>query len=132
MNGLKVRKLAAIVAGSALLGAAVAPMVSAITSNEAKSVVYDASMSPVVNVVVGQNAAVSDGVWAGNIARKVVEKAVKTMTYTGGIPAGGSVQVTDLAATLALGGTVTVTGGKVFDNVNLSSATGSAAEYGQG
>ena len=83
MNGLKIRKLAAVVAGAALFGAAVAPMASALTSTEVKSVVYDASMSPVANIVVGQNAHVSDGVWAGNIARKVVEKAVVQKTWNG-------------------------------------------------
>lgn len=132
MNGLKVRKLAAVVAGGALLGAAMAPMVSAINSSEAKSVVYNADMSPVVNVVVGKNAAVSDGVWAGNIARKIVEKAVKEMTYTGGAGGSGTAVVSDLSAVLALGGTVTVTGGKTFDTANLNSASGTAAvEYGQ-
>lgn len=132
MNGLKVRKLAAVVAGGALLGAAMAPMVSAINSSEAKSVVYNADMSPVVNVVVGKNAAVSDGVWAGNIARKIVEKAVKEMTYTGGAGGSGTAVVSDLSAVLALGGTVTVTGGKTFDTANLNSASGNAAvEYGQ-
>ncbi len=129
MNGLKVRKLAAIVAGGALLGAAVAPMVSAITSSEAKSVVYSAEMSPNVNIVVGSNAAVSDGVWAGNIARKIVEKAVVDKTGTGS-GAGGNVSVTDLAAVLSLGGSVTVTGGKTFNNINLDSVR-SGNEYEQ-
>ncbi|MFH0970059.1 MAG: hypothetical protein V1776_01210 [Candidatus Diapherotrites archaeon] len=132
MNGLKIRKLAAVIAGGALLGAAVAPMVSAISGSDAKSVVYNADMSPVVNIVVGKSAAVSDGVWAGNIARKVVEKAVMTKTYTGGAGESGSVVVSDLAAVLSLGGTVTVTGGKTFDTANLNSSSGNAAvEYGQ-
>ncbi len=129
MNGLKVRKLAAIVAGGALLGAAAAPMVSAITSAEAKANVYDSAMSPVVNIVVGSTANISDGVWAGNIARKIVEKAVMDKSGTGG--AGGTVTVTDLAAVLSLGGTVTVSGGKTFDNTSLNSASGQV-EYGQG
>ncbi len=127
MNVLKVRKLAAIVAGGALLGAAMAPMVSAITSAEAKSVTYNAEMSPNVNIVVGSSAAVSDGVWAGNIARKVVEKAVMEKVYTGGTGTGTAV-VTDIAAVLALGGTVTTSGGKTFDNTPLNS-TGATAEY---
>lgn len=130
MNGLKIRKLAAVVAGGALLGAAVAPMVSAITSSDAKSVVYSADMSPVVNIVVGQNAAVSDGVWAGNIARKVVEKAVMNKTYTGGASGSGTASVTDLAAVLSLGGTVTVTGGKTFNSAKLDSES-STDEYVQ-
>jgi hypothetical protein len=130
MNVLKVRKLAAIVAGGALLGAAVAPMVSAITSAEAKSLTYNAEMSPNVNIVVGSSAAISDGVWAGNIARKVVEKAVMEKVYTGGATGNGTVAVTDIATVLALGGTVTTTGGKVFDNTGLNS-TGATAEYQQ-
>lgn len=132
MNGLKIRKLAAVVAGAALLGTAVAPMASALTSTEVKSVVYDTSMSPVANIVVGQNAHVSDGVWAGNIARKVVEKAVvqKSWNGTGSGSGLGTAQVTDLAAKLSIGGTVTVTGGKTFDNVNLNSAA-NQDEYGQ-
>lgn len=131
MNGLKIRKLAAVVAGGALLGAAAAPMVSAITSAEAKSVVYNADMSPVVNVVVGGTAAVSDGVWAGNIARAIVANAMQTKTYTGGGAGGsGTAVVTDLAAVLSLGGTVTVTGGKTFNNVKLNSVQ-SGNEYEQ-
>ncbi len=132
MNGLKIRKLAAVVAGAALFGAAVAPMASALTSTEVKSVVYDASMSPVANIVVGQNAHVSDGVWAGNIARKVVEKAVvqKTWNGTGSGSGLGTASVTDLAAKLSIGGTVTVSGGKTFDSSNLNSISGQD-EYGQ-
>ncbi len=128
MNGLKVRKLAAIVAGGALVGAAVAPMVSAITSGEAKAVTYGADMSPLVNIVVGSSAAVSDGVWAGNIARKVVEKAVIQKVGTGS--GNGSVSVTDLAAVLSLGGTVTVSGGKTFNSATLNSVS-TTAEYQQ-
>lgn len=128
MNGLKVRKLAAIVAGGALVGAAVAPMVSAITSAEAKAVTYGADMSPLVNIVVGSSAAVSDGVWAGNIARKVVEKAVMQKVGTGS--GNGSVSVTDLAAVLSLGGTVTVSGGKTFNSATLNSVS-TTAEYQQ-
>jgi len=128
MNGLKVRKLAAIVAGGALVGAAVAPMVSAITSAEAKAVTYGADMSPLVNIVVGSSAAVSDGVWAGNIARKVVEKAVIQKVGTGS--GNGSVSVTDLAAVLSLGGTVTVSGGKTFNSATLNSVS-TTAEYQQ-
>lgn len=130
MNGLKIRKLAAIVAGGALLGAAMAPMVSAITSAEAKSVTYNAEMSPNVNIVVGSSAAVSDGVWAGNIARKVVEKAVMEKVYTGGAAGSGTAVVTDLSALLSLGGTVTVTGGKTFNTSNLVS-NGNGQEYEQ-
>ncbi|MBM3282272.1 MAG: hypothetical protein FJY86_02950 [Candidatus Diapherotrites archaeon] len=104
-------------------------MVSAITSTEAKAVVYSAEMSPNVNIVVGSSAAVSDGVWAGNIARKVVEKAVMEKVYTGGTGNGTAV-VTDLAAVLSLGGTVTVSGGKMFDNTTIDSVSGQT-EYAQ-
>lgn len=132
MNGLKIRKLAAIVAGGALLGAAVAPMVSAqLTSDQVKSTVYDSGMSPVMNVVVGETANILDGVWAGNLVRKMVEQAVTTKTFDGTSGGNGSVSVTDLEAVLALGGTVTVTGGKTLDNAFLNSVSGTSDEYSQ-
>lgn len=130
MNGLKIRKLAAIAAGAALVGAAAAPFVSAqVTSAQAKSAIYDAMGSPVMNLVVGQNAAISDAVWAGNIAVAAASKAVKEMSFTGGSGSGG-VTVTDLSAVLALGGTVTVTGGKTFNSATLDSVS-STGEYVQ-
>ncbi len=133
MNGLKIRKLAAVVAGGALLGAAAAPMVSAaFTSDQVKNTVYDTGMSPVVNVVVGSTAAISDAVWAGNIARSVVEHAVITQTSdgSGGNGGSGNISVTDLSAVLSIGGSVTLTGGKTF-NSNPLISNGSSNEYDQ-
>src|SRR3989344_4185121 len=51
MKGLNVKKLAAIATGAALLGTAVAPIVSAISVQ--KSDIYSSDGKPVVNIVVG-------------------------------------------------------------------------------
>lgn len=128
MKKLTVGKIAAIAAGAVLVGASIAPLVAGISSSDAKTAIYDASGSPVVNVVVGSSAAVSDAVWAGNIAAKIVEKAVTTGTGTGGSSDGslGTAQVTDLAAKLVLGGTVTYDNAKTFDTNTLDSFSGTA------
>ncbi|MBI4043623.1 MAG: S-layer protein [Candidatus Diapherotrites archaeon] len=135
MKKLNVKKLAAVGAGAALVGMAVAPIVSAaLTPSEVKSAVYDASGSPLVNVVVGSEAATSDAIWAGNIVRKIVEKATTTGTVTvqGSGPGGalGTAEVTDLSVDLTIGGTVTYENAKLYDTNYLDSRSGGTSfEY---
>ncbi len=103
MKGLNVRKLAAIAVGGALVGSALAPLAAAITLE--KSNIVNSSGTPIVNVVVGTNgAAVSDFVWAGNIAAKVAQLATVESDVTGGT---GTADPTDLSVDLAVGGEVT-------------------------
>jgi hypothetical protein len=100
MKGLNVRRLAAIAVGGALVGSALAPLAAAITLE--KSNIVNSSGTPIVNVVVGTNgAAVSDFVWAGNIAAKVAQLATTETDVAGGT---GTALVTDLSVDLTSGG----------------------------
>ena len=106
MRGLNIRKLAAIAVGGALVGSALAPMAAAI-SLQKSDVVNTATGAPIVNVVVGTNgAAVSDFVWAGNIAAKVAQLATKESSVTGGT---GTANPTDLSVDLTVGGSASYT-----------------------
>ncbi len=113
MKGFNIKKLVTIAVGAALVGSAVAPIAAAAFTDLTKSDVVDASGSPVVDIVVGSRAAVSDVVWAGNIAAKLAQLATKTTAVTGGAGAA-SPTVSDISVTVAVGGTTTVTGGKTF------------------
>ncbi len=106
MKGLNVRKLAAIAVGGALVGSALAPLAAAITLDKSK-IVNTETGKPIVNVVVGtQGAAVSDFVWAGNIAAKVAQLATVEEPVSGGT---GTAVPTNLSVDLASGGEVTYT-----------------------
>ncbi|MBI4044322.1 MAG: S-layer protein [Candidatus Diapherotrites archaeon] len=108
MKGLNIKKLAAIAAGGALLATAVAPIVSALDLT--KTDVFNDAGSPIVKVVVGSSSAPSDGVWAGNIAAAIANKARTYKTVdVGGAPGegAGEATVTDLSAKLIVGGSVT-------------------------
>src|SRR3989344_8065182 len=104
MKGLNIKKLAAVVAGGALLGTAFAPIVSALDLT--KTDVFNDTGSPIVKVVVGSSSAPSDGVWAGNIAAAIANKArtYKTVDVGGAPGAGGEATVTDISAKLIVGG----------------------------
>ena len=116
MKGLSIKKLAAVAAGAALVGSALLPIVTAAASDLTKTDIYSDG-TPAVNIVVGASAAVSDVVWAGNIAAAVARNAVTTAETTGtptpsscggagswGAPSG-------LKATIVVGGTTKITGG---------------------
>ncbi|MFH1391773.1 MAG: S-layer protein [Candidatus Diapherotrites archaeon] len=127
MKGFNVKKLAAIGVGAALLASAVAPIVSA--SNVQKDDIYNSNGSPNVNIVIGSQAALSDAVWAGNLAAKIAEKAASTgrvsVSATG--EDGGSVSeldLSDLTIDVTVGGTVTFGAGSKEYKVNMSSASG--------
>ncbi len=127
MKGLSIKKLAAVGIGAALVGTALAPMVSAALSLQ-KSDIYGASGSPNVSIVVGSDAQVSDGVWAGNIAAKIAEKATMTKTVsvsgTPGEGGGSDASVSDLSVDLTIGGTVSYGAGSKQYKFDLNSKAG--------
>ena len=131
MKGLNIKKLAAIAIGGALIGSALAPVVSAaVTSNvdqlQKSDIVNSVTGSPVVNVVAGSGAAPSDFVWAGNIAAKVAQLASveKTVAVTGGGDAS-TADPSGLTVDVTVGGTVSYSeaSSQVYDNTNLTSST---------
>jgi hypothetical protein len=126
MRNLNIKKLAAVAAGAALVGTALAPMASAISLT--KSEIISDLGNPVVDVVVGKKAAISDAVWAGNIAVAIGQKAYTESPVAVDAPdcsGGATPSVTDLTVDLTVGGTTTVTGGKTFfANMNSASSNG--------
>lgn len=129
MKGINVKKLAAIATGAALLGSAVAPIVMA--ASVQKSDVYNDDGTPRGNIVVGSQAALSDAIWAGNLAAKIAEKATTTKEVevkagTGeDAKASGNLDLADLTVDVSVGGTVKFGAGSKTYNVTLNS--GSAA-----
>ena len=129
MKKIGVKKLAALAAGAALVGTAVAPFVSAAASDIMKDDVYQAGGAPAVNVVVGTSSMPSDGVVAGQIARAIALGAVTEVTPSCTVTGGGSVTpgqavVSDLSVDLRLGGTQTYENSKRYD-ASLNSTTSS-------
>ncbi|MCX8158231.1 MAG: S-layer protein [Candidatus Diapherotrites archaeon] len=127
MKGMSVKKIAAIAAGAALVGSALAPFVSAI----GKSDVINDNGTPKVKVVVGSAAQITDAVWAGNIAAKIASLAYSEQTVTcSGSAASATCQLTNPSATvdLTVGGrsTFSLEDTKVF-RTTLDSSTGSSA-----
>ncbi|MBT4192453.1 MAG: S-layer protein [Candidatus Diapherotrites archaeon] len=116
MKGLSIKKVVAIGLGAALVGSALAPVVSAanMTPTGLDDLTVDDVVSsagvPVVDVVVGSNAGVSDVVWAGNIAARVAQLAT---TAVGGESGATSVDVT-------VGGVQTTVGSGNTDENTLS------------
>ena len=88
MKGLNIKRIAAIGLGAALVGSALAPVVSAANvvptglDELGRDTVITATGAPAVDIVVGANASVSDVVWAGNIAARVAQLATKPVTCT--------------------------------------------------
>lgn len=112
MKGLNIKKVAAIGIGAALIGSALAPVVSANQvpgglSGLDRSDIVSATGQPVVDVVVGSNAAVSDVVWAGNIAARVAQLATTSV-------AGGAGEVTGATVDVTVGGQTQVSGAGVL------------------
>jgi hypothetical protein len=135
MKKLSIKKLVAIATGAALVGTAVAPIVgAAFTSLQKSDVISSTSGQPVVSVVAGVNANVSDFVWAGNIAARVAQLATKTMSVQSGSGDGNST-LSNVSIDLTVGGTTTVSGGKQFNDSYLvstqGSTTGGQYEFGR-
>jgi|GEM_PF-1554944 hypothetical protein len=124
MKGLSIKKVVAIGLGAALVGSALAPIVSATNMTPTglddltvEDVVSSAGV-PVVDVVVGSNAGVSDVIWAGNIAARVAQLAT---TAVGGEDGATSVDVT-------VGGVQTTTGSGNTDE-NTMDFTANSSEF---
>ncbi|MEK6958805.1 MAG: S-layer protein [archaeon] len=108
MKALNIKKIVALGLGAALVGSALAPVVSAANvtptglDNLAKDTVIDSTGSPVVDVVVGSNASVSDVVWAGNIAARVAQLA--TVDVAGGASSGAATVDVTVGGTSSMAG----------------------------
>ena len=127
MKGINIKKLAAIATAAALLGLAIAPMVSAI--DVAKEDIYNSNGSPKVSIVIGSDAALSDAVWAGNLAAKIAEKAAESKTVSASATGengelSSSVDLSELMVDVTVGGTVTFGAGTKEYKVNLNSTAG--------
>jgi len=135
MKKLNVKKLAAIGLGAALVGTALAPIATAQLNLQKSDLVSDAG-KPIVQVVVGSNAAVSDVVWAGNIAARIAQLAtVETpVTYNKslaeGSSEGGTANPTNLSVDFTVGGEVVYAAGaaKTFTSSYLDSAASGTKE----
>lgn len=110
MKGLNIKKVVALGIGAALVGSALAPVVSAANmvsgglSGLEKSHIVSSTGAPIVDVIVGSQAAVSDVVWAGNIAAKVAQLA---NVAAGDVVAGGCGAC---VVNATVGGTLVTTG----------------------
>ncbi|HNV01662.1 MAG TPA: S-layer protein, partial [archaeon] len=147
MKGLNIKRIAAIGLGAALVGSALAPVVSAANvvptglSELGRSDVITMTGAPAVDIVVGANAAVSDVVWAGNIAARVAQLATKPVTCTadagtvdltvgGTVSTSGEGQVKEVAVTnLVKGGAIDFSGMNVTSIKMPSLVNNNASEW---
>src|SRR3989344_2728071 len=109
MKGLSIKKLAAVAAGAALIGTAVAPVAMALQGGPlVKSDLFNDNGTPKASVILGSGALPSDGVWGGNIAAAIAEQArtYKSVDVSGEAGEGGegSVDVSDVSVDLVIGG----------------------------
>lgn len=86
MRSLNAKRIAAVAAGAAMLGLALGTAFGA-CPDISKNWVYDANGNPIVQIVVGSNAKISDGIAAANLAAAIASKAyvaggTKTLTAT--------------------------------------------------
>jgi hypothetical protein len=110
MNGINLKKLGAIVAGGAILASSVAFAGLVFQNTE----LVNANGQPVAKIVVGANAAASDGVAAAMIATKIANSAYSSKEYTAavqgtascvssnGTAGGATCAVTDKTVTLEI------------------------------
>jgi len=125
MKGINLKKIGAIVAGAAILASSVAFAGAVFYGNT--PLVTD-SGQPIVKVVVGHNAAATDGVAAANIAAYLAHEAYKTDTYTAAVDDTacvatnntGSCVISDKSVTLE----VTVPGTTVSGTYTLNNLIG--------
>ncbi|MDD5148097.1 MAG: S-layer protein [Candidatus ainarchaeum sp.] len=113
MKGLNIKKLAAVAVGTALVGSALAPMVAAAVMNNTDQLtkadlVNTTTGAPMVQVAVGSDAAISDFIWAGNIAAKVAQLATteENVVVSAGGDSGSSATISDKKVDVTVGGTV--------------------------
>ena len=88
MKSMNIRRVGSLIAGTAMLGAALsAPVIAGMDSTGiTKGFFYDANFNPIVQIVVGEKGMATDAVAAGNIAATVGNLAYMTKTVTGSGP----------------------------------------------
>jgi len=122
---LNVKRIAALAAGTALVGAAVAAAGAITYSN---TPIISESGVPQVKVVVGENAAASDGVVAANIAAMIGNLAWRTQAVSATV--GGKDQVSCSVTGGAGGaGTCAISNKKVWLNVTVPGTVSGAVEF---
>jgi len=125
MKSLNVKKIAALAAGTALVGAAFAAAGAITYSN---TPIISESGVPQVKVVVGEGAAASDGVVAANIAAMVGNLAWRTQAVTATVAGTDGVDCTVSGASGGQG-TCAISNEKVWLNVTLPGTVSGAVEF---
>ncbi len=123
MNGINVKKIAAIAAGTLMLGASVA--IADVVYGDVQLV--DQTGQPVVKVVVGSKAMASDGVAAGNIAAAIANNAYKSSILSAKVMGNAACTATGAAAGGA--GTCAVTNKKATLEVTIPGVIGGAYQF---
>ena len=114
MKGLSIKRLAAVGIGAALIGTAVAPVVSADFAGLTRGDLYnEATGAPMASVAAGPEAMTSDWAWAANIAAALASKAYSlgtVQTSVSGSFGNGVAQpvLDDVSAIFSLGRTLTI------------------------
>ena len=124
MRSLNVKKIAALAAGTALVGAAVAAAGAITFSN---TPIISESGVPQVKIVVGERAAASDGVVAANIAAMIGNLAWRTQAVTATVSGTSNVGCTVSGGGGA--GTCAISNEKVWLNVTLPGVVSGAVEF---
>ncbi|NYZ78865.1 S-layer protein [Candidatus Micrarchaeota archaeon] len=124
MKGLNVKRIAALAAGAAILGATLAYAGAVTYSN---TPIISADGAPQVKVVIGANAAASDGVAAANIAALIGNLAFKSQAITATVSgqAGLGCTVSGAGGT----GTCAVSNQKVTLDVTVPGTVGGVAPF---
>ncbi|GEM_PF-1678296 len=137
---MNVKKLVALGAGAALVGAALAPIATAVDVQ--KSDLANSQGQIAVDIVVASNAGITDVLWGGNIAALVAQFGVTEQAVTvnkawaEGVELGEetteTVEPTDLSVDLAIGGTTTTysdSDSETYDSTTMNSTAGTGAEF---
>jgi len=125
VRSMNVKKIAALAAGAALVAAGVAAAGAITYSN---TPIISASGVPQVKVVVGQNAAASDGVVAANIAAMVGNLAWRSQAVTASVSGTSGVGCT-VTGGGGGAGTCSISNEKVWLNVTLPGVVSGAVEF---
>ena len=125
MRSMNVKKIAALAAGTALVGMAVAAAGAITYSN---TPIISASGVPQVKVVVGEQAAASDGVVAANIAAMIGNLAWRSQAVTASV-AGTSGVGCNVTGGGSGAGTCSISNEKVWLNVTLPGQVSGAVEF---
>ncbi|MEM3555863.1 MAG: S-layer protein [Candidatus Micrarchaeia archaeon] len=119
MKGLNVKRIAALAAGAAILGATLATAGAVTYSN---TPIISAEGVPQVKIVVGERAAASDGVAAANIAAVIGNLAFKSQEVTATVSGAANLGCTVTGGAGA--GTCAVTNEKVTLEVTVPGTVG--------